>query len=132
LTLNSVLIDRREADAMGNPTGEHAFYFNNLKIEQPSAGIAADFDEDDDVDAADLTKWKAGLGTIGAATHMQGDADGDLDLDGQDFLVWQRQLGSTAAVAAGMPIPEPKALLLMSLISCSLAMQRPWLRRAAL
>jgi hypothetical protein len=59
---------------------------------------AADFDEDGDVDGADLTDpvkgWKARFG------------DG---LDGDDFLTWQRQLGligGDAEVATGS-VPEP-------------------------
>jgi hypothetical protein len=56
--------------------------------------LPADFDEDGDVDGADLAVWKAGFGTIGIATNRQGDADGDRNGEGADFLVWQRQLGS--------------------------------------
>ncbi len=72
------------------------------------AFFEADFDEDGDVDGADLTKWRAGFGTSGSATHMQGDADGDQDVDGADFLVWQRELGDGIAGAAA--VPEPSAI----------------------
>jgi len=71
ISVDFTLFDNNaEADAMGNPTGEHAFYFNNLRIERPSAGIAADFDEDTDVDANDLPRWRSGFGTANTATHM--------------------------------------------------------------
>jgi len=83
--------------------------------------IAADFDEDGDVDGADLTKWRTGFGTSASASHMQGDADGDLDVDGGDFLVWQRQLGNPTAVAGAAAIPEPGTLALASLAVCALA-----------
>jgi hypothetical protein len=70
---------------------------------------AADFEEDGDVDAADLERWKLHHGTSPSAAHSQGDADGDGDVDGGDFLVWQRQLSvaSEDATAAGVAVPEP-------------------------
>jgi len=85
----------------------------------PAPAFAADFDEDGDVDGADLARWKTGFGA--GSTHMQGNADGDLDVDGADFLTWQRQLGSGAAtVAVTAAVPEPATLLL--LVSAALAM----------
>jgi hypothetical protein len=69
--------------------------------------LAADFDEDGDVDGDDLTRWRTGFG-IGVA-HGDGDADADGDVDGRDFLIWQRQLGSTPAVAIQTAVPEPSA-----------------------
>jgi hypothetical protein len=88
-----------------------------LQIGVPDAG---DFDEDGDVDAADLTRWTIGFGTSGAATHTQGDADGDLDVDGADFLIWQRQHGSMSAMAASNVLrsaaPEPRGLLIDALV----------------
>jgi hypothetical protein len=80
----------------------------------PAPAFAADFDEDGDVDGDDLTRWKAGFGTSGAATHMQGDADGDADVDGGDFLIWQRQLGIAMSAAAQSPVPEPATLTLIA------------------
>ncbi|MBA4107867.1 MAG: hypothetical protein C0485_19210 [Pirellula sp.] len=74
----------------------------------------ADFDQDSDVDAADLSKWKVGFGTPLSATHMQGDANGDGAIDGADFLAWQRQLGSyVPAVSANAPVPEPSTSMLV-------------------
>jgi autotransporter-associated beta strand protein len=72
--------------------------------------LAADFDEDSDVDATDLSIWKGAF-----ALNQLGDADGDNDSDGNDFLVWQRQVGSVPAVAAIAHVPEPAALVLAAL-----------------
>jgi hypothetical protein len=70
-------------------------------------GYEADFDEDGDVDADDLVKWKAGFGLASGAEHVDGDTNGDADVDGGDFLVWQQQLGSgPPAVFANSPVPE--------------------------
>jgi hypothetical protein len=83
---------------------------------------AADFQEDGDVDAGDLDRWKMHHGTSPSAAHSQGDADGDGDVDGGDFLVWQRQLGSSSSIAASAAVPEPSAttlaLLALAIVSC--------------
>jgi hypothetical protein len=83
----------------------------------------ADFDEDGDVDAEDLTAWteRAGL-WIG-----MNDADGDDFQTGADFLYWQQQLGETppssadfdaainaALAASATAIPEPATLTLFA------------------
>jgi hypothetical protein len=77
---------------------------------------AADFQEDGDVDGADLDLWADGFGASGSATHMEGDADGDGDSDGKDFLTWQRQCdGNTAVSAAAHDVPEPGGVTLVVL-----------------
>jgi hypothetical protein len=90
---------------------------------------AADFDEDGDVDATDLTRWRGGFGVTGAATHLQGDSDGDLDVDGRDFLTWQRQLGGPAVYAWAISVPEPTTAILF-LAGCAVA--RTFIRRGSL
>jgi T5SS/PEP-CTERM-associated repeat protein len=75
--------------------------------------FTADFDEDGDVDANDLSLWRTGFGATGTATHMQGDADEDGDVDGADFLTWHRQLGSGLPTAgSSAAVPEPAAVVL--------------------
>lgn len=51
--------------------------------------LAADFNGDLKVDAADLQIWKDNYGTHSTL----GDADGDLDVDKNDLLIWQDQFG---------------------------------------
>jgi len=103
-----------------------------LSVVGPTPMLEADFDEDGDVDGADLVKWKAGFGASGLATHMQGDADGDHDVDGRDFLVWQRQLGGGAATTAATAAPEPASAWLAWLsvgtvfTVCRRVRSRPW------
>ena len=75
--------------------------------------LEADFEEDGDVDGADLTRWRNNYGT--GTTHVLGDADADGDADGADFLVWQRQVGSAPAVVAGAVVPEPAGWALLML-----------------
>jgi hypothetical protein len=71
-----------------------------------SPQYAADFDDDGDVDGADLQQWRREFGP-----SMLGDADGDRDSDGADLLQWQRQVGSGPASLAAS-VPEPAAWLL--------------------
>ncbi|MBA3483008.1 MAG: hypothetical protein H0T51_14465 [Pirellulales bacterium] len=78
--------------------------------------LSADFDDDLDVDGADLAIWKSGF-----ATNATGDADADGVTDGTDFLIWQRELGlvvppelppvpKPTAIAAVGAVPEPAGL----------------------
>jgi hypothetical protein len=67
---------------------------------------SADFDEDDDVDGADVLIWQRGVGV--GTMHADGDADGDGDVDQSDLAAWRFQFGATdAALPAGSPVPEP-------------------------
>ncbi|MBA3482041.1 MAG: PEP-CTERM sorting domain-containing protein [Pirellulales bacterium] len=62
----------------------------------------ADFNENDAVDAGDLTKWTGGFGSTPSGSNgpQPGDSNGDQLVDGTDFLTWQRQLGETPPIAA--------------------------------
>jgi hypothetical protein len=86
-------------------TSPATVYFDNFRIVDLTPGLAADFDQDGDVDAADLASLRYGFGLF---TH--GDADRDNDTDGADLLAWQRQLVVPAS-AAGAAVPEPTTAL---------------------
>jgi hypothetical protein len=83
--------------------------------------FSADFDNDGDVDASDLSVWQVAFGV-----NAQGDSDGDGDTDGRDFLDWQRQYGSssspllamfsTTAPAVAVPEPTTRGWLLLGLV----------------
>ncbi|MBA3484240.1 MAG: PEP-CTERM sorting domain-containing protein, partial [Pirellulales bacterium] len=81
--------------------------------------FSADFDDDGDVDATDLSIWRGAFDL-----NQLGDADGDNDSDGNDFLLWQRQLGSAAVGSAAAAVPEPTTLLLSLLALAALAQRR--------
>ena len=91
------------------------------------AGAPGDFDTDGEVDARDLTLWRAGAGAPNAVTR-QGDADGDRDVDGADFLAWQRRVGSDVitqvSLANSIAAPEPSAALLAALSLMGLSSAR--------
>jgi len=74
------------------------------------------FNDDADVDDADLTRWATGFGVAAGATRTAGDADGDGDVDGADLLAYQRHHGWSPlrinAPPATVPVPEPAAAVL--------------------
>ena len=57
----------------------------------------ADFDQDGDVDASDLTRW---ADEYASAT------------DGDDFLAWQREIADAPAAASPVQVPEPATIWL--------------------
>jgi hypothetical protein len=86
---------------LGNPTGEHAFYFNNLKIERPPFGLAGDYNSDGTVDAADYVVWRK---------TDSANANG--------YTTWVEHFSETndgsggSAISGGGAIPEPSSLIL--------------------
>ncbi len=87
-----------------------------LTVVEPDRWPSADFDDDGDVDAADLEAWAAGFDMAGVAHLSHGDANADMAVDGADFLAWQRQLGSTwPSAAAQAAIPEPGTIALLAI-----------------
>jgi hypothetical protein len=101
-----------QVNSSGMPAGL-AFHLNYLQnavqLQVVTAPLfVADFDQDGDVDATDLSIWNGAFDL-----NQLGDADGDNDSDGADFLIWQREVGSHAALVAGLPIPEPTTTALV-------------------
>jgi hypothetical protein len=102
---------------ISNASGEllfHASFTNGdagLFLYSPSTVTEfadADFDQDGDVDAADLSTWKNSYGT-----NVAGNADADGDTDGRDFLIWQRQYTGPGTAADVRAVPEPGVALLL-------------------
>ena len=113
--------DRRRRRSYIDPTSPLGERLTRASIASCATPVdIADFDEDGDVDGADLQRWKTNFGLTVGVTHTQGDANGDLVVDGADFLIWQRRVGSTGTLTATAEVPEPAALRL--LVSGALAM----------
>lgn len=96
-----------------------------LRLAQPASEtfLAADFNEDGDVDDIDLGIWEASYGIDADA-----DANGDGESSGADFLVWQQQytgdLLPLSAVAASVPEPSSVVLLVPLVAASVLRRQR--------
>jgi hypothetical protein len=65
----------------------------------------ADFNFDNLVGIADLTRWKGAF-----AADDRADSDIDGDTDGADFLAWQRLLGSGFVATVNVAVPEPASV----------------------
>jgi hypothetical protein len=96
--------------------------------------VNADFDNDADVDGADLLIWQRGYGLAGGATHEQGDANHDEAVDHNDLDIWQQQLGLTMIAtqpALGISVPEPRSLAISTWWSLLLSIGFAFRRRSA-
>jgi hypothetical protein len=80
------------------------------------SGLAADFNSDGVVDAADYTLWRNALGTTGVG--LAADANGDLRVDGSDYLVWKGQFGASLdnLGALSASVPEPPLVLGLAIL----------------
>jgi len=77
---------------------------------------AADFNLDGNVDAADYTVWRDGLGLAADALHTQGDANGDGAVDEVDYMYWKANFGFTTGTEAFIAgVPEPSTLALFAI-----------------
>jgi hypothetical protein len=107
------------------PTGDLTLVSESGHNYSVPSALAADFDDDGDVDAADFTRWRDAY-----SLTALGDADEDGDSDGADYLVWQRQLGGAPIAAAQAGVPEPTALVIVLAASAAaLGCRRPLGRR---
>ena len=83
----------------------------------------ADFNQDGNVDMADLTQWQSDFGV-----NAESDADRDGDSDGYDFLTWQQQFGMDTDTLGNAVVPEPASIVLFLTFS-ALALARCQMRR---
>jgi hypothetical protein len=115
-------------DVSGMPAGL-AFHINYLPnvvqlqvVNKPQ--LAADFDNDGDVDSTDYNIWKAAFNL-----NQLGDATGDNISDARDYVIWRKQLGSkpgagSGSLVDGAAVPEPSAASLLLLNAAFLPRRR--------
>lgn len=94
-----------------NADGPAVIHIDNFRV-LIETSLDADFDNDGDVDGADLPIWRAAYGK----TDL-GDANDDGVTNGDDFLIWQQQKGNDATPATPISgaVPEPTACLLLAI-----------------
>jgi hypothetical protein len=78
-------------------------------VEYVGNPVDADFDNDNDVDGADLVIWQRNLGRVGSGTNALGDANGDANVNAADLAAWKSGFGSVLTPAAPVSgaVPEP-------------------------
>jgi hypothetical protein len=115
----SLFDNNAEGDQVtGLPTGEHAFYFNNLKVETAPTGVPGDYNGNNTVDAADYVLWRNSVGP-GSLPNENGISPGQVDA--ADYNYWKLRFGATSgngsglAASAGVPEPAASVILLASL-----------------
>lgn len=81
-----------------------AVFVDSVTFGTSRPSIPGDFNNDGNVDSADLAIWTSAYGVSSLA-----DADGDGDSDGGDFLLWQRSFGISSLPSAHVVVPEPSA-----------------------
>ena len=91
--------------SLANPgdTNTNVAYFDNFSVELPAAGLAGDFDNDNDVDGEDFLAWQRGLSPN--------------PLSAADLSDWEANYGTVAGLSAGnvTAVPEPSSCLLLSI-----------------
>jgi hypothetical protein len=88
--------------------------------------VAADYNHDGVVDAADYVVWRDNLGKSVTA-YTNGDGNGDGIVNQADYTIWKNNFGETSggssgsgssAVSATGAVPEPATWLLLT-IGCA-------------
>jgi hypothetical protein len=85
-----------------------AFTITSLK---PFDLVPGDYDVDNDVDAADYSKWKS---TFGSKGELVADGNHDGVVDAADYTRWRDALNPTAAISSLLnsnAVPEPSAFV---------------------
>lgn len=110
-------------DPFSNNSSMGSYTISNLVVEYDDGALAADFDDDGDVDDADLTTWQTNYSLSGSATKSLGDTDGDMDVDAMDYLTWQQEFTGAIPppVAASNAVPEPSAIVLALLAGLAIS-----------
>lgn len=92
-------------------------------------GLPGDFNNNQNVDAADYTVWRTNLGAAEGST-LNGNGNNDAIINGSDYDLWKLHFGEHSPGAGGIggssAVPEPDTLLLAVItLLGSLTLQRP-------
>ncbi|MBN1851573.1 MAG: hypothetical protein JW829_02580, partial [Pirellulales bacterium] len=93
--------------------GNHTSTFRVVVVQasEPPPPLAADFDNDGDVDGSDFVIWQNSFGVDDG-----GDANGDGCTDKKDLLRWQGEFGHVNSTASAI-IPEPASIVMIITIT---------------
>jgi hypothetical protein len=94
-----------------------------IVVDASGVVIPGDYNQDMVVNSADYAVWRAAIGTTKSSVHDTPLADGNYDgvVDGADYVVWREHLGQvqtgTGAIVGGSVVPEPEAIVLLSIVA---------------
>jgi glucose/arabinose dehydrogenase len=93
--------------------------------------LRGDFDADGDVDNADYTRWRAGLGS--ANPNPASDGNGNSVFDAADYVAWRMNLGASVHAGAGAgsvpAVPEPLSSIIIAQTAALLGISTRFRRR---
>lgn len=120
--MGSVLTSLGTLTSVG--TVDSSVAFTTLVTTNLIAGVSTgDYNADGVVDAADYTVWRDNFGaTVTAGTLADGDGSGQID--NGDYAVWTSNFGLGSSSSSSIAVPEPTSLLLLSLVSSTVALRR--------
>ena len=123
------LYDNNAEGTLGNPTGEHAFYFNNLKIERPPFGTPGDYNGNSTVDAADYIVWRKNNGTNNTLPYDNGLGT---PIGPPHYNLWRQNFGNTGGTGTStglyQAVPEPGTGVLATAVLFACLTWRKWKR----
>lgn len=103
-------VDARDLAFRYRVAGQAGLVDGLIGYDDDAPAIVGDYDNDFDVDGADLLVWQR---VLGGATPLPNDATPS-SVDGEDLVAWRAAFGAAGATAASEPAgasaPEPKAL----------------------
>jgi len=92
-----------------DPVGEVFFSTSDLLVAAATSGLAGDFNNDSQIDAADYTAWRDAM-TAGSTTLANDPTPGTVNES--DFAYWRAHFGQSTGKGAGAAaVPEPATCL---------------------
>jgi hypothetical protein len=107
--------------AMSTNSGIQAF---TLTLPVPPT-VPGDYNKDGAVDAADYVEWRNTLNRAAIPAGTEADGSGNGTVGAEDLDFWKARFGNPGSGASfGVAVPEPGALMLISIASVTLALCR--------
>ncbi|MBA3480842.1 MAG: hypothetical protein H0T51_03410 [Pirellulales bacterium] len=72
-------------------------------------GLSGDYDQDEDVDGADILVWQR---TLGSNSQLAADGNSNGVIDGGDLAVWRDRFGDVSSATSSHAVLEPVSLVI--------------------
>jgi hypothetical protein len=97
----------------GDPTFAWTIYVDNIRVGRLSQGVAADYNNNNTVDAPDYVLWRKG-------GPLQHEVDAPGTVNGADYTEWRTRFGNISGAGGGLgagSVPEPTSMVLLLIVS---------------